>query len=134
MASLVSCLHENTTCLSLVCRISNQVLPALSPPPLTDAECSVQLVLAFAAALATFFLVPRGVSAGEISIQSDHMSWNISEGTYQLNLKANISVFNPNYLHVSDSLYFRHAQSRVKPDQSAIARLLVTLHDQPRKV
>lgn len=57
------------------------------------------LVLALAAALATFFLVPRGVSAGAIEIESEHMSWNISKGTYQLNLQAHILVNNPNYVN-----------------------------------
>lgn len=60
----------------------------------------VQLVFAAVAALTTFFLVPRGISAGNIDIQGDHMYWNISEGSYQLNLTTRIAIFNPNYLHV----------------------------------
>lgn len=61
-------------------------------------------MLALAAALATFFLVPRGVSAGAIEIESEHMSWNISKGTYQLNLQAHILVNNPNYVNVTARL------------------------------
>ena len=53
-----------------------------------------------AAMAATFLLVPRGFSAGEIDIQSDHMSWNTTKGTYQLNLLARIPINNPNFLHV----------------------------------
>ena len=49
---------------------------------------------------ATFLLVPRGFSAGEIDIQSDHMSWNTTKGTYQLNLLARIPINNPNFLNV----------------------------------
>ena len=60
----------------------------------------MQLVFALSAATATFFLVPRGVSAGEIDIHSDRMSWNTSKGTYQLNLLAHIPIYNPNYLNV----------------------------------
>ena len=58
------------------------------------------MLFAVSAATATFFLVPRGVSVGEINIQSDHMSFNVSKGTYQLDLIAHIPVFNPNYLQV----------------------------------
>ena len=39
-------------------------------------------------------------SAGEIDIQSDHMSWNTTKGTYQLNLLARIPINNPNFLNV----------------------------------
>ena len=60
----------------------------------------MQMLFAVSAATATFFLVPRGVSVGEINIQSDHMSFNVSKGTYQLDLIAHIPVFNPNYLQV----------------------------------
>lgn len=61
---------------------------------------AAQLVFALSAATATFFLVPRGVSLGEIDITSDRMSWNTSKGTYQLNLLARIPVYNPNYMNV----------------------------------
>ena len=39
----------------------------------------MQMLFALSAALATFFLVPRGVSTGEIDIQSDKMSWNTTK-------------------------------------------------------
>ena len=58
----------------------------------------VQLFFAFAVGLSVFFLVPRGVTAGDIYLQSDRMSWNISRGSYQLMLKAHIPIFNSNYL------------------------------------
>ena len=58
-----------------------------------------------AAMAATFLLVPRGFSAGEIDIQSDHMSWNTTKGTYQLNLLARIPVNNPNFLRVRPTLW-----------------------------
>ena len=54
---------------------------------------------------ATFLLVPRGFSAGEIDIQSDHMSWNTTKGTYQLNLLARIPIKNPNFLNVRPSAH-----------------------------
>eukprot|EP00891_Asterochloris_glomerata_P001521 jgi/Astpho2/1521/Aster-05397 len=56
------------------------------------------MLFALSAALATFFLVPRGVSTGEIDIQSDKMSWNTTKKTYQLKLLARVPIFNPNYL------------------------------------
>jgi len=59
------------------------------------------LVFALAAATAVFFLVPRGVSLGEIKVHSERMAWNISGGSYALNLKARIPIYNPNYLNVS---------------------------------
>lgn len=62
---------------------------------------SVQMLFVIAAMAATFLLVPRGFSAGEIDIQSDHMSWNTTKGTYQLNLLARIPINNPNFLNVS---------------------------------
>ena len=61
----------------------------------------MQLVFALSAATATFFLVPRGVSMGEIKVHSERMAWNISGGSYSLNLKAQIPIYNPNYLNVS---------------------------------
>ena len=54
-----------------------------------------------AAAAGVFFLVPRGVSLGEIKVHSERMAWNISRGSYALNLKARIPIYNPNYLNVS---------------------------------
>ena len=60
----------------------------------------MQMLFVVAAMAATFLLVPRGFSAGEIDIQSDHMSWNTTKGTYQLNLLARIPINNPNFLHV----------------------------------
>lgn len=58
------------------------------------------MLFVVAAMAATFLLVPRGFSAGEIDIQSDHMSWNTTKGTYQLNLLASIPINNPNFLNV----------------------------------
>ena len=72
----------------------------------TERCCSVllQLLFVIAAMAATFLLVPRGFSAGEIEIQSDHMSWNTTKGTYQLNLLARIPIKNPNFLNVRPGL------------------------------
>lgn len=64
----------------------------------------LQLLFVIAAMAATFLLVPRGFSAGEIDIQSDHMSWNTTKGTYQLNLLARIPINNPNFLNVRPEL------------------------------
>ena len=36
-----------------------------------------QVLFVLAAMAATFLLVPRGFSAGEIDIQADKMSWNV---------------------------------------------------------
>lgn len=49
---------------------------------------------------AVYVCVPRGVSIGEIAMQSDTMSWNTTKRTYQLNLKACIPVYNPNFVSV----------------------------------
>lgn len=65
----------------------------------------LQLLFVIAAMAATFLLVPRGFSAGEIEIQSDHMSWNTTKGTYQLNLLARIPIKNPNFLNVRPRLH-----------------------------
>lgn len=70
-------------------------------PQRTDVVVAFSLLLAVAAALMVFFLVPRGVSNGEIHVQSDRMSWNTTKGTYQLNLMAKLPVFNPNYLEAT---------------------------------
>ena len=56
------------------------------------------------AAVGVFLLVPRGISAGVVEIQSDHMSWNTSRGTYQLKLLAKIPIYNPNYMKVHMSV------------------------------
>lgn len=61
----------------------------------------VQLIFALLVAAAVFFLVPRGVSLGGITVETEHRHWNFSEHTYQLNLIAQIPVYNPNYLSVS---------------------------------
>lgn len=58
----------------------------------------MQLFFAFVVGLSVFFLVPRGVTAGDIYLQSDRMSWNVTKGSYQLMLKAHIPIFNTNYL------------------------------------
>lgn len=61
----------------------------------------MQLIFAVFAALAVFLLVPRGVSLGEITVQTEHRTWNFSQHSYQLNLMTQIPVNNPNYLSVS---------------------------------
>lgn len=78
---------------------------------LTSNRGFAQMLFVIAAMAATFLLVPRGFSAGEIDIQSDHMSWNTTKGTYQLNLLARIPINNPNFLNVSPSMLSsnRHA-------------------------
>merc|ERR1712130_75822 len=47
---------------------------------------------------------------GEIKVHSERMAWNISGGSYSLNLKAQIPIYNPNYLNVridgKMSMYF----------------------------
>lgn len=63
----------------------------------------MQLIFAVIVATGTFFLVPRGVSLGEISVQTEHRTWNFSEHTYKLNLIAQIPINNPNYLSVRPS-------------------------------
>lgn len=60
------------------------------------------------AATAVFFLVPRGVSLGEITVQTEHRTWNFSEHTYKLNLMAQIPIYNPNYLSVSPLIEQMH--------------------------
>ena len=55
----------------------------------------MQMLFAFSAALATFFLVPRGVSTGEIDIQSDKMSWNTTKkwvGVLALSYQKHITM------------------------------------------
>ena len=58
------------------------------------------MLFSILAAVGVFLLVPRGISAGVVEIQSDHMSWNTSKGTYQLRLLAKIPIYNPNYMKV----------------------------------
>ena len=60
----------------------------------------MQMLFAILAAVGVYLLVPRGISVGEIQLQSDHMSWNITRGTYQLKLLAKIPIYNPNYVKV----------------------------------
>lgn len=59
-----------------------------------------QMLFSVLAAVGVFLLVPRGISAGVVEIQSDHMSWNTTKGTYQLRLLAKIPIYNPNYMKV----------------------------------
>ena len=40
-------------------------------------ELAPQVLFVLAAMAATFLLVPRGFSAGEINIEADKMSWNV---------------------------------------------------------
>ena len=64
----------------------------------------MQMLFSVLAAVAVFLLVPRGISAGVVEIQSDHMSWNTSRGTYQLKLLAKIPIYNPNYMKVAPTV------------------------------
>ena len=73
----------------------------MSQPLPESCTLPLQLIFAVIVATGTFFLVPRGVSLGEISVQTEHRTWNFSEHTYKLNLIAQIPVNNPNYLSVS---------------------------------
>ncbi|KAK9838193.1 hypothetical protein WJX81_007935 [Elliptochloris bilobata] len=93
---------------------SEPVIPSgyLTLIPLNDARLKPQrrvclylcMVLFVLAAMATtFLLVPRGFSAGEIDIQADKMSWNVTKGTYQLKLLARIPIHNPNFLKATAS-------------------------------
>lgn len=59
------------------------------------------MMFAILAAVGVFLLVPRGISIGEVQLQSDHMSWNTTRGTYQLKLLAKIPIYNPNYVKVA---------------------------------
>ena len=59
------------------------------------------MLFAVLAAVGVFLLVPRALSVGEVELQSDHMSWNTTKGTYQLKLLAKIPIYNPNYMKVS---------------------------------
>ena len=43
----------------------------------TKSFAFAQVLFVLAAMAATFLLVPRGFSAGEIDIQADKMSWNV---------------------------------------------------------
>ena len=60
----------------------------------------MQMLFAILAAVGVYLLVPRGISIGEVQLQSDHMSWNTTRGTYQLKLLAKIPIYNPNYMKV----------------------------------
>ena len=91
---------------------------------------ALQLLFVIAAMAATFLLVPRGFSAGEIDIQSDHMSWNTTKGTYQLNLLARIPINNPNFLNVSSSTALpQTAQALPKISDTCSQLLLVPTDD-----
>ena len=56
------------------------------------------MLFAILAAVGVYLLVPRGIGIGEVQLQSDHMSWNTTRGTYQLKLLAKIPIYNPNYM------------------------------------
>lgn len=66
----------------------------------SEASCLLQMLFSVLAAVGVFLLVPRGISVGGVEIQSDHMSWNTTRGTYQLKLLAKIPIYNPNYMKV----------------------------------
>jgi hypothetical protein len=51
-------------------------------------------------ATSVFILVPRGMSTGEITVQSQQMSWNTTRGTYMLKLLVRVPIYNPNFLQV----------------------------------
>ena len=72
----------------------------------------MQMLFAILAAVGVYLLVPRGISIGEVQLQSDHMSWNTTRGTYQLKLLAKIPIYNPNYMKVSRSALLCQARSR----------------------
>eukprot|EP00193_Tetraselmis_chui_P012825 CAMPEP_0177795568 /NCGR_PEP_ID=MMETSP0491_2-20121128/26311_1 /TAXON_ID=63592 /ORGANISM="Tetraselmis chuii, Strain PLY429" /LENGTH=325 /DNA_ID=CAMNT_0019318425 /DNA_START=306 /DNA_END=1284 /DNA_ORIENTATION=+ len=55
----------------------------------------------FMLAVGVFFLVPRGVSVGRIEVHSEFMSWNKTLRTFQLDLKADLPIVNPNYLQTN---------------------------------
>jgi len=65
-----------------------------------QSSVNLQMLFAVLAAVGVFLLVPRGISVGEVELQSDHMSWNTTKGTYQLKLLAKIPIYNPNYMKV----------------------------------
>lgn len=72
----------------------------------------MQMLFAILAAVGVYLLVPRGISIGEVQLQSDHMSWNTTRGTYQLKLLAKIPIYNPNYMKVCRSALLCQARSR----------------------
>ena len=41
------------------------------------------LLLGLVVSLTVFYLVPRGVSAGDVVLRSDRMEWNVSTGCGQ---------------------------------------------------
>ena len=76
----------------------------------------LQMMFAVLAAVGVYLLVPRGVGVGEVQLQSDHMSWNTTRGTYQLKLLAKIPIYNPNYMKVGQhSLTIVSLQSSQSP-------------------
>ena len=90
---------------------------------------ALQLLFVIAAMAATFLLVPRGFSAGEIDIQSDHMSWNTTKGTYQLNLLARIPINNPNFLNVSSSTALPQTAQALPKTPDTCSQLLAVPSD-----
>lgn len=84
------------------------------------------MMFAVLAAVGVFLLVPRGISVGEVELQSDHMSWNTTKGTYQLKLLAKIPVYNPNYMKArikgSLKVFFYDTEAGVTQVQQVFAR------------
>lgn len=68
----------------------------------------MQMLFAILAAVGVYLLVPREISIGEVQLQSDHMSWNTTRGTYQLKLLAKIPIYNPNYMKVCSAAIRLH--------------------------
>ncbi|DBB18697.1 hypothetical protein WJX82_008928 [Trebouxia sp. C0006] len=84
------------------------------------------MLFAVLAAVGVFLLVPRGISVGEVELQSDHMSWNTTKGTYQLKLLAKIPIYNPNYMKArikgSLKVFFYDTEAGVTQVEQVFAR------------
>jgi len=70
-------------------------------PRRTNLIVGTLMLFAFMLAVGVFFLVPRGVSVGRIEVHSEFMSWNKTLRTFQLDLKADLPIVNPNYLQTN---------------------------------
>ncbi|KAA6418822.1 MAG: tRNA methyltransferase [Trebouxia sp. A1-2] len=89
-------------------------------------DFNLQMLFAVLAAVGVFLLVPRGISVGEVELQSDHMSWNTTKGTYQLKLLAKIPIYNPNYMKArikgSLKVFFYDTEAGVTQVEQVFAR------------
>ena len=70
-------------------------------PRRTKLLISCMIALLVMAVTLVYCMVPRGVSVDWTEVQRQRMTWNATESTYSLSLRALVHVYNPNYVSAS---------------------------------